>query len=381
MRANRLPDIVPAAQSRTRKTIANWRSAIVAAENIENPRRGSLLSVYKEILDDAHLTSEIQKRELAIQASDFYIKNANDENEEELTEEFEKTWFTKFVELAFSARLYGHALIQLKDTEGVFSGVELVNRRHVKQEFGMHLVRETDDKGFLYREDAMTYAWLVEVGDNFDLGILNKCVPHVLIKRFAQSAWSEFAEIFGMPIRVGKTNTKERQQLDRLEATLKDMATAAYAVIDDEESIDFVESMKTKGEVYSDLMAFCNAEISKLINGAVIGEASQGGSRSKEEVGLEIGKLITEADLKYISGIVNETLLPKLVVIGFMSDGFKFEYEKAKDMEALWKMVTEANQHYKVPAEWVAETFGIPVEEKPDRPTFNPSASGGGSFF
>ena len=35
-RPNKLPDIVPAAQSRARKTIANWRSALNAAESVES---------------------------------------------------------------------------------------------------------------------------------------------------------------------------------------------------------------------------------------------------------------------------------------------------------------------------------------------------------
>ncbi len=378
-----LPDIVPAAQSRSRKTIAQWRSALQSAENVDTPRRNTLYSIYKEVLDDAHLFSEIQKRKLAIQGSTFYMLDKNNTNDDEKLTEVKRAWFNKFIRLSMDSIFWGHSLIQLNLSEDFGYTAELVNRRHVRPEHGLHVVKEADDKGVLYREDQTVWPWLVEVGETHDLGLLNKCVPHVLIKRFAQSAWSEYCEIFGMPLRVAKTNTKDTASLNRLEGALIDMATASYAILDDGESIEFVETAASKGDVFQKLMEYCNAEISKLINGAVIGEASQGGSRSKEEVGLEIGGMITNADIQFLEAIVNDHLFPKISNLGLAVEGFTFEFERAKDLDALWTMVNESLTHFDVDQEWIKETFGIPVTgvKQVSATTVNAEARKDNDFF
>jgi len=385
-RENKLPNFIAAVQSRSRKTIANWRSALQQAENVENPRRNALLTIYKEIVDDAHLSSAIQKRVLAVTGAPFYINDKSSNNDAEKLKEIKKIWFHDVVKYSMDSIFYGHSLIQLSVNDLRIFESELVNRRHVRPETGLFVIKENDDKGVLYREDPAVTPWLIEVGQKENLGLLNKCVPHVLIKRFAQSAWSEYCEIFGMPLRVVKTNTKDTQSLNRLESTLIDMATAAYAIIDDNESIEFIEGMASKGEVYERLMMFCNSEISKLINGAVIGEATQGGSRSKEEVGADIASMITVADMQFIESLVNDQLFPTINSLGFPIEGYVFEFEQAKDIAALWKMTNEALAHYEIDGEWIKETFGIPVGQRvspasPSAPNSTATAESSNDFF
>ena len=54
--------------------------------------------------------------------------------------------------------------------------------------------------------------------------------------------------IFGMPLRVGKTNTRSNDDLDRIESQLQRMGSAAYAVLQAGETVEFIES--TKGDAY-----------------------------------------------------------------------------------------------------------------------------------
>ena len=52
--------IVPKTLSRTRSDIATWRSALRAADNIDNPRRARLMNLYDDVMLCAHLTSQIE---------------------------------------------------------------------------------------------------------------------------------------------------------------------------------------------------------------------------------------------------------------------------------------------------------------------------------
>jgi len=369
-RPNRLLDkIIKQSSFRARKDINAWRTALTRAENVETPRRDLLLNVYDEIMLDAHLSAEIQKRTLAVTGATYHLYNADGTINDNSTL-IETSWFIDFLRMAMDSIWYGHSLIQI---EGIVAGeiqkLTLINRRHVVPEQGLFLIRPTDEKGIAYREDKKYALWLIEVGDTHNLGLLNKAVPHVLYKRFAQSAWSEFSEIFGMPIRYGKTNTKDVESLNRMEQMMQEMGAAAYAVIDNDEQIEFVESNKSNGDVYNGLINRCNSEVSKLINGAVIGEASQGGSRAKEQVGADIGNSIYAADKQFIENYINTTLIPKLIQLGYPIQGTYFAFEQTKDTNQLWQITQGILNHYDVDEQFITDTFGIPVTGKKQPPS------------
>ncbi len=171
-----------------------------------------------------------------------------------------------------------------------------------------------------------------------------------------------------MPIRIGKTNVKDTESLDRMEEMMINTGVSGYLIADNEEKIEFVETAKSNGEVYNNLIVHSNAELSKLVNGAVIGEASQGGSRSKEEVGERTANMITGADKQFLEGYINQTLLPKLIALGYPLKGLGFRFEKSKDLDKLWKITKGLLVHKSVDNEFITTTFGIPVEDKPVLP-------------
>ena len=108
-------------------------------------------------------------------------------------------------------------------------------------------------------------------------------------------------------------------------------------------------------------MKICANKISKLILGSVIGEASNGGSRAKEEVGMSIQEKITKADKKWWSDIVNEEIFPKLIALGYPLDGKKFVFEKTKDILAELKVAEVIINNYEVDPQYIVDTFGVPA--------------------
>ena len=102
--------------------------------------------------------------------------------------------------------------------------------------------------------------------------MLDKAVPHALFKRFAQSCWSEFCEVCGMPPRVIKTNTQDPELRNQYLQMLSNYGSGANGVIDIDDEMLFVATNASNGEPYENLIRLCSNEISLLINGAVLGQ-------------------------------------------------------------------------------------------------------------
>ena len=358
--------IIKTNKIRGRKAIIDWTQANNQAGNAENPKRALLYNLYEELVIDGEIYAEWEtKRKLRVLANDFNLLDANNKPDETATDQLKTTWFNDFISLAMDSKLWGHSLIEVDkiNTDGLIASIELVRRKHVIPEKGLITIKVGDEKGIAYREDAQINQWLFEVGKTEDLGLLNICAPYVLFMRFALSAWSEFCEVFAMPLRVGKTQSKDTTSLNKMNDMLLEMATASYAVIDKDEEIEFVESNKTDGSVYNGLMTLCASKISKILNGAVIGEATQSGSRAKEQVGQQINELVTLSDTIWLEGIVNDIVLPKLIALGYPFDGLKFKYIKQKDLTKSLEIVKGlSSAGFKPTAEWVQDEFGIPLD-------------------
>jgi len=352
------------------KKIKDWKYALQRAEDVQHPRRYSLHQVYHQIVLDAHITRELNLRYLRVQGHPYaWIDTATNEIDEELTNEFQSPWFDKLLRFAIEKIAFGHSLIQFymdEDTAKV-NDVSLVNRSFVVPEFGLHLENHYDLEGLNYREDAKIYDWLFEIGGDRDLGVLNQCVPHALFKKLAQSLWVDNAELFTSPLRVGRTNVKKTAAVTRMEKALKDMSSSYYMILDDKEQVEFVEQKSTNVHMtYEALINRCNAEMSKAINGAVIGDKEEGGSRAKEEVGERITEMIMQADIRQISNFINHEVKDKLMKRGYSLDGKTFKFQKTKDIDKLWEVTKGLLDYKEIPNEFITETFGIPVEDNPE---------------
>lgn len=363
--------LIPAATARAKKDIQQWRSALVAAENVTNPKRSLLYAIYKEILIDADIISEIGKRKDQLNACEFELINDQDVADPDKTKLLNTTWFNELIEYALESKFWGHSLVDIAefDQTGMITKVELVKREHVKPEIGIIVTNVSDDKGMNFREDQSIVPYVFEFGKPDDLGLLNNCVPHALYARFAQAAWSEFCEIFAMPLRVVHTNTKDNENLRRVEQMMIDMATASFAILDTEEVIKFIEAAKADGNVFDGLIKLCANKIIKIINKSIIGENTGGGSLAKEQVGLLIQQVVLQTDKKFITDYVNEQVIPKLIALGYPIQGLRFAYKKTKDIKALLELVKElSNAGYEIDIEWMKENFNVPIIGKKSDP-------------
>jgi SPP1 gp7 family putative phage head morphogenesis protein len=193
------------------------------------------------------------------------------------------------------------------------------------------------------------------------------------LKRRLSASWTEFAELFGAPFRLGKTNVRDEALRDNMYDMLENMGRNAYGVFDTDDDLEFIRDGKTDSHhVYNELIERVNSELSKLILGSTM-TMDDGSSRSQSEVHERTSGAINKEDAFFIESLVNDELIPWLNVYhGFNITGkWVFDDTENTTKEQQFKIDAElVKLGFNVPKEYFTETYGTPIDEKeePDEP-------------
>lgn len=353
-----------------RRDIASWRTARIEATRADKPRQHRLQVLYDEVMLDAKMTSQISLRIGKSQSADWCLKKGDQNDRESMQVLTDKGLFDKLVKFIVESQFYCQSLVQFTFDKDGNPDIELVPRANVSPATGIFYPDATANTGESYRDRPDFGTWILEFcPDKLDLGLLNKATPYVLMKKFALSCWSELCEIYGIPPRVLKTDTQDQQMLDRAESMMKEIGSAAYFIIDTTEDFEFAQSSSANGDVYKNFIATCDEQISLLNLGAVLGQDTINGNRSKEEASTDLMEIIVEADKRKIAYYINKVAIPAMEALGIIPTGLRFEFAKATDTEKLWKMVFQASAYYEFDVEWLRQTFGMEITGPRMNPT------------
>lgn len=357
-------------QNLTKKDVATWRQAWQMAINPENPRRMNLYNVYTDVDVDLHLTGCVGQRKGFVLQRAFKLIDKAGKEVKEKTELLEGEWFKDFIDLCLSSRYYGHSLIQFGDVVTVlgkrrFSDVELVPREHVVPEYQIILRDPQDEikRGLTYKEGPIA-DWVIEAGKRKDLGLYLKVSPAALSKKNMLAFWDQWGEIFGMPIRIGKTSSRDQADIDRVENMLKEMGAASYGLFPEGTEIEIKET--TRGDafnVYDKRVERANHEMSKAILNQTM-TIDSGSSRSQSETHLEIFNNVVEADADFIRDMVNNKLLPFMQRHGFPVENLLFDWDMSvdyspEDMKNVEQMLIIGG--YEIEPAYFTEKYNIPI--------------------
>ncbi|MCK9452852.1 MAG: DUF935 domain-containing protein [Bacteroidales bacterium] len=357
-------------QNLTKKDIGTWRQAWQMAINVENPQRSRLYDVYSDVDIDLHLTGAIGQRKGMVLKKAFRLDDKSGKENREISEILEAEWFKDFAGLVLDSRYWGHSLMQFGDIITVagkkrFENVSLVPRKHVIPEFGV-LVREPGDdlaKGLNYRHGKIAN-WCIEAGKSHDLGLLLKCAPQALSKKNMLAFWDTFGELFGMPIRIGKTISRDAKEINKVEKMLADMGAAAWGLFPEGTEIEIKESSRGDAyEVYDKRIERANREMSKGILNQTM-TIDDGGSLSQSQVHLEVFENVVEADADFLRDVINNRLLPFMVMHGFAMDGYRFEWDESVEYTPQEQINIETmlvNGGYEIELKYWLEKYNIPV--------------------
>ena len=328
---------------RVQETQRRWRQALSIAEYDKFPDRTTLYRLYFDIMLDNKLSAVIDLKKDRIQSMEFSIVDSNNEIDEVSTDKFKSKWFYDFLNAYVETIFWGHSLLQIDSvTDQNLDAVELIPRQNVKPEFQEYVENYYDKRGESYVTPEL-YPWLIEVGGKRDLGLLKKISPLVLWKKSAIQFWSEFQEIFGTPIRLGKTTASRAEDKDRFTSFLRDMGSLSYAVLGKGEEIEFKESNRTDAHaIYLELINFIDTEITTLILGASDNTSSNnGGSLARAQVHEQQSAYKTKSDLRNITFYVNDNLIPKLQNLNILPENIKFRFEEKENIPTADKVIID----------------------------------------
>lgn len=371
----------------TRKDIKNWREAWQIAINVDSPNRQRLYDIYRDVEVDLHLSGCVGQRTGFVMAKSFKLVDQNGEEDEEALHYFDQAWFKQLMRYVLEANFWGHSLIELGEvaTDGdgciCFSDVTLIPRKHVIPEYHRVITDLSQDwhTGIDYHEAPFS-DWLIEAGRPHDLGIYLKAATQTIPKKNMLAFWDTFGEIFGMPMRIARTTSRDKKEIDRLDRMLREAGASLSMVAGQDTEIEFVESGKGDAyNVYDKRIERANSELSKLVIGQTM-TIEDGSSLSQSQTHLEVFQNLIEADCDMIRDIVNSQLLPRMARLGFPVKGLRFDWDYAVDytpeqQKAYEEMVL---QHYDVDPSYFEEKYGMPAAQRRQQDAGN---SQSGDFF
>lgn len=349
----------------TRIDIKKWKEA----ESIywsQLPITYPLQLIISDILKDSSLSSQKENRTQQIFSLDIRLKKPNGEFDADQAAALKKMPLYRFLtRQMLDAMYHEYSVVELSMAQTIEGKTFLVGdsvpRTNIVPITGKFYADYYDTvNGIDYRQLPEFGTWILEFWTK-EMPLLNKAVPHVLIKRFAQSCWSELGEIYGIPPRVLKTNTQDKGMMTRAKKMMTDMGAASWFIIDEDESLEFAAGATTNGDVYNNLINLCNNEMCLLIVGAILGQDTKNGSRSKDQVAKDILWLLIQSDMAMLEEQWNNIAIPALKKHGLLTGDLTFEFVPVVNIQELFTRVMAALEYYEIDADWFAEQFGIKV--------------------
>lgn len=380
--ATRIANVLGNARIRAEQTVQKFRQAQRDWENPFSPQRRRMYDIYRDAIIDAQVSACLNTRKYATTSAGFRVVDSDGKEDKELTKLFEKKWFYDFVGNAVESNFWGFTLHQLgpiKDDS--FSWTEAVDRYNVKPErssdpkFNFQIVTKhtSDLEGTpFYREPLKT--WTVPDGSSSGKGILEQVSLIYLYKRWALGAWSEFAEIYGQPTRIGKTDVRDEESFSNMVEMLSSMGSNTWGVFNHEDELEFIDSMKnsTGLTVYENLSRYADEQISKAILGQTM-TTDNGSSRSQAEVHENIANLYFVSDQKEIEFLVNGELIPRMIKIGrggiySRLEGYRWEFWKEEKISLKDRSEIDSNISSKMnktfTKDYIEKTYNVELEEE-----------------
>ena len=343
--------------------IADYMAAIRAAENVDFSRRYKLYDLYADILMDTHLSCVIEKRKNAVLCSNIEF-HRNNKSDKAVNEQIRSPWFNRLVGDILDAKFWGFTLCQFYK-EGEWADYDLVPRKHADPVRRLILRHQTDITGRPWDD----YADLLFVGSPADLGLLAKAAPWVIYKRNTTGDWSQFSELFGMPIQEYTYDSNDEESRQRAIDDAAQMGSLAQFFHDESTKLKLIEAGNKTGsaDVYERLCERCNNEISKLVLGNTLTtEASEKGTQALGTVHKKVEDKVTEADKKYVLDVLNYDMADIFARIGIDTAGGGFCFPEKKNIDPTSKIniLTQLKTGFDLPVsdDYLYAEFGI---EKP----------------
>ena len=349
---------------------------------------------------DAHLYSELQTRKNAVHGLDYEIQPWSEDAADKKIRDF-------VADCLFNLDDFEDALLDLLDALGkgyslceimwgadgakaVVSRLEWIHaKKAVFYERGAgnmwarsfeapRILTEAEPiNGELMPAFKLVYhRYKARSGYDTRAGILRVCAWMYLFKNYAVKDWVAFAEVFGMPLRVGKYDPgASKEDKDALAAAIQSLGSDAAGIISKNTEIEFIAALKSTGaeSVHQALAEFCDKQMSKSILGQTATTEGTPGKLGNEDAQDKVRHDLIKSDAEGLAKTIRFQLIRPLVGYNFGWDRplpwFKLRYERAEDLEQLstvYKNLHEMGQP--MSQEHVSDRFKVPLPAKGETP-------------
>lgn len=342
--------------------IKAWVKAINSYRNVRKPDRRQLLELGENIMTDGHLDSVTDKRMKSLSNKRIKYTLENGKEDENMRDNVVQTpWFYDLTK-AFSERpVWGTTIVELIMENGLIVKANKINRKLIIPEEGKLLWDENDREDFIYYADDPGYSRTLFSFGGDEVGKLFKAAQYVIYKRGGFGDWAQFAEIFGMPFRIGKYEGWDTEGKKQLLDGLESMGSAPYAAIPRQTDIEFKDANQAgKSEIFKDLISECNSEVSKIFLGQTM-TTEDGSSNSQSTTHKEVEAEIMLADMIEFEYYLNWEFKEKMSVLGINPPKGRYHFEETETIskEKLIDIAIKMSTRVPIADEWWYDTFNI----------------------
>jgi phage gp29-like protein len=150
-------------------------------------------------------------------------------------------------------------------------------------------------------------------------GLARLVAVSYMAKSYTLTDWLAFAEVFGMPLRLGRYNANAKpDEVDILRAAVANLGSDAAAILPEGMKIEFKEIANTQGgaDLFKGLAEWLDKQTSKAVLGQTM-TADDGSSHAQANVHNDVREDIQRADAHHLSGTLNRDLVKPFVDLNY----------------------------------------------------------------
>lgn len=349
--------ITPVQLQRLRHDIQMWREAVIESEQAWYPHRVRMQRMFLDTVLNGHVSACMQRRKNLTLLKDFKLCNDEGEENEEVTKLLKKEWFSLYCNYVLDAQFFGYSLISLGDlVNDEFPSLTTIRRFNISPDrlnvtsyvYSLSGAQFTEDPYRLWNVWCKTPT---DIGVSLvGYGLLYKVAMYEIICRNTLGFNMDAAELYGMPIRKGKTMKTTEEERATFERALAQMGSAGYILLDQMDELELIDSTASgQGfKIYESLESRCEKKISKILLGHADALDSTtgklGATQGEDSPVTQALYDIQTVDTRFLENNINTELLPRLREMGmFIPDDLHFEIKNDQEREEMRRREDASN--------------------------------------
>lgn len=349
------------------KELRDWISAVAIATDRDDPQFGMLSDLYQNLLLDNHLSSLIDSRILYCQRSKFKIIDDKGNENKELTFLFERPWFEEVIRLILLSRFQGRTLIEIFETNelGELETVDEIPQSHFSVRNKIIVKEEGDTNGWPYADGILANYYL-QIGKDYDLGMLAQMTPAILAKKLGFGAWQDYLDKFGVPPLFITTDRLDSNRLRELYEAGTNFKRNNFMIGQGNEKFEIGSTGGvSSSDTFDLIIERINSELAKRILGGS-GLSDEKAYVGSSEIQFRLAKDRFESDKLLVKNILNSKVFPRLVKLSPVYKALEKHYFEWDNQENMTKMeiadlVVKLGQTFEIDPQWVEQETGVPI--------------------